>query len=144
MFKSILVVCTGNICRSPTGERLLRQHMPGIIVDSAGICGLVGRPADARAQEIAALHGVSLEGHQARKLNVQMMREYDLILAMEPGHLNHISTIAPEIRGKALLFGQWMQMREIPDPYCKSHEAYEYVFGLLGRASQKWALKLRQ
>ncbi|MDY1036199.1 protein tyrosine phosphatase [Lelliottia sp. CFBP8978] len=142
MVHSILVVCTGNICRSPIGERLLRQQMPGFTVASAGVSGLVGHPADARAQEVAASHGISLDGHVARKLTPQLMREYDLILAMEPDHLNHISAIAPEVRGKSLLFGQWLQKREIPDPYCKSHDAYEYVFELLGRASQEWAQRL--
>ncbi|MDI3362646.1 protein tyrosine phosphatase [Lelliottia sp. V106_10] len=142
MVNSILVVCTGNICRSPIGERLLRQQMPGFTVASAGVSGLVGHAADARAQEVAALHGVSLEGHVAQKLTPQLMREYDLILAMEPEHLNHISAMAPEIRGRSLLFGQWLQTRAIPDPYRKSHEAYEYVFDLLGRASQEWAQRL--
>ena len=50
MFSSILVVCTGNICRSPMGERLLRQQLPGKQVSSAGIFGLEGHPADAVAQ----------------------------------------------------------------------------------------------
>ncbi|MDI3362643.1 protein tyrosine phosphatase [Lelliottia sp. V89_10] len=142
MVKSILVVCTGNICRSPIGERLLRQHLPAFMVASAGVCGLMGYAADTRAQEVAALHGVSLEGHVAQKLTPQLMREYDLILAMEPQHLNHISAIAPEIRGRSLLFGQWLHTRVIPDPYRKSHEAYEYVFELLGRASREWAQRL--
>ncbi len=50
MFKSILVVCTGNICRSPIGERLLRQHLPDRHIASAGIYGLEGSPADDSAQ----------------------------------------------------------------------------------------------
>uniref|UniRef100_A0A8I0CWI2 protein-tyrosine-phosphatase n=1 Tax=Pseudomonas tritici TaxID=2745518 RepID=A0A8I0CWI2_9PSED len=142
MIHSILVVCTGNICRSPIGERLLRQQMPGLTVASAGVSGLVGHSADARAQEVAALHGISLEGHIAQKLSLELMRAYDLILAMEPEHLNHISSIAPEIRGRSLLFGQWLQPREIPDPFRKSHEAYEYVFDLLGKASREWTQRL--
>ncbi|MNZ75952.1 Low molecular weight protein-tyrosine-phosphatase etp [compost metagenome] len=86
MIHSILVVCTGNICRSPIGERLLRQQMPGLTVASAGVSGLVGHSADARAQEVAALHGISLEGHIAQKLSPELMRAYDLILAMEAVH----------------------------------------------------------
>ncbi|MFX2609834.1 protein tyrosine phosphatase [Enterobacter mori] len=144
MFESILVVCTGNICRSPIGERLLRQLMPGKRVTSAGILGLEGSPADVAAQEVAWRHGISLDGHRARKLTPQLMLESDLILVMEPAHLRFISAIAPEIRGKSLLFGQWLVPQDIPDPYRKSREAFEYVFGLLGKASQEWAYRLSQ
>ncbi|MDR9945969.1 protein tyrosine phosphatase [Enterobacter sichuanensis] len=144
MFDSILVVCTGNICRSPIGERLLRQQLPGKRITSAGIFGLEGSPADLSAQDVAWRHGISLEGHRARKLTQQLMRESDLILVMEPAHLRFISAMAPELRGKSLLFGQWLEPQEIPDPYRKSREAFDYVFGLLGKASQEWAHRLSQ
>lgn len=144
MFESILVVCTGNICRSPIGERLLRQRIPGKRITSAGIFGLEGSPADASAREVAWRHGISLEGHRARRLTPQLMRESDLILVMEPAHLRFISAMAPEIRGKSLLFGQWLEPQDIPDPYRKSREAFDYVFGLLGKASQEWARRLSQ
>jgi len=142
MIQSILVVCTGNICRSPIGERLLQQKLPTFTIASAGICGLAGRPADAHAQKIAAMYGVSLADHVACPLTAAMMREYDLILAMESAQINRISLIAPEMRGKALLFGQWLREQDIPDPYGKSMEAFEYVFRLLGEASQEWANRL--
>ncbi|KPU03151.1 protein tyrosine phosphatase [Enterobacter cloacae subsp. cloacae] len=144
MFDSILVVCTGNICRSPIGERLLRQLLPGKRITSAGIYGLEGSPADVSAQDVARRHGIPLEGHRARKLTPQIMRESDLILVMEPAHLRFISDMAPEIRAKSLLFGQWLGPQDIPDPYCKSREAFDYVFGLLGKASQEWAHRLSQ
>lgn len=142
MIQSILVVCTGNICRSPLGERLLQQHLPALSIASAGTCGLAGHPADRRARQIAAMHGLSLADRVARPLTAAMMREYDLILAMEPGQINRISLMAPEVRGKALLFGQWLRVQEIPDPYGKSIEAFDYVFRLLGEASQEWTNRL--
>jgi len=144
MFKSILVVCTGNICRSPIGERLLRQQLPGKQVTSAGIFGLEGRPADAAAQAVAWRHGVSLEGHVARKVTRSLLQKSDLILVMEPEHLRYIAAMTPENRGKSLLFGQWLETRDIPDPYHKSREVYEYVFEQLGKASQEWARRLSQ
>ena len=144
MFQSILVVCTGNICRSPIGERLLRQQLPGKQVNSAGILGLEGHPADAAAQAVARRHGVSLEGHIARKVTRSQLQQADLILVMEPEHLRFIASMAPENRGKSLLFGQWLEARDIPDPYHKSREAYEYVFEQLGKASQEWARRLSQ
>ncbi|MBF2748630.1 protein tyrosine phosphatase [Enterobacter bugandensis] len=144
MFNSILVVCTGNICRSPIGERLLRQQLPDAQVSSAGIIGLEGRPADATAKAVALRHGVSLEGHVARKVTRFLLQKSDLILVMEPEHLRFIASVAPENRGKSLLFGQWLETKDIPDPYRKSREAFEYVFEQLGKASQEWARRLRQ
>lgn len=144
MFNSILVVCTGNICRSPIGERLLRQQLPDAQVTSAGIFGLEGRPADAAAKAVALRHGVSLEGHVARRVTRFLLQKSDLILVMEPEHLRFIASVAPENRGKSLLFGQWLETKDIPDPYRKSREAFEYVFEQLGKASQEWARRLRQ
>ncbi|MCE2007281.1 protein tyrosine phosphatase [Enterobacter bugandensis] len=144
MFNSIIVVCTGNICRSPIGERLFRQQLPDAQVTSAGIFGLEGRPADATAKAVALRHGVSLEGHVARKVTRFLLQKSDLILVMEPEHLRFIASVAPENRGKSLLFGQWLETKDIPDPYRKSREAFEYVFEQLGKASQEWARRLRQ
>ncbi|AFP70821.1 protein tyrosine phosphatase [Enterobacter kobei] len=126
------------------GERLLRQQLPGRQVTSAGIFGLEGCPADAAAQAVAWRHGISLEGHVARKVTRSLLQKSDLILVMEPKHLRFIATMAPENRGKSLLFGQWLETKDIPDPYHKSREAFEYVFNQLGKASQEWARRLSQ
>lgn len=142
MFNSILVVCTGNICRSPIGERLLRQQLPGKLVTSAGVFGLEGNPADATAQEVARCHGVSLEGHVSRKMTRSMLRDSDLILVMEQEHLHFIATMAPENRGKSLLFGQWLENKQIPDPYRKSYDVFECIFGQIEKASQEWVRRL--
>lgn len=120
-FNSILVVCTGNICRSPIGERLLRKRLPGVKVKSAGVHGLVKHPADATAADVAANHGVSLEGHAGRKLTAEMARNYDLILAMESEHIAQVTAIAPEVRGKTMLFGQWLEQKEIPIVKVRMH-----------------------
>ena len=144
MFNSILVVCTGNICRSPIGERLLRQQLPGKQISSAGVWGMEGSPADEGAQYVALRHGISLDDHRARKLTPGLMQKADLILVMEPEHLRFIAAVSPECRGKSLLFGQWLENSDIPDPYRKSREAFEYVFGQLVKASQEWARRVGQ
>ncbi|MDR9892042.1 protein tyrosine phosphatase [Pseudenterobacter timonensis] len=141
-FNAILVICTGNICRSPTGERLLRRLLPAKRVDSAGICGLEGHAADSQAAEVAAGYGTQLEGHVARRLTPAMVRDYDLILAMELEHIEQVTAIAPEARGKMMLFGHWIDRKEIPDPYRKNRDAFEHVYGLLEQASQEWAKRL--
>jgi len=74
MFDSILVVCVGNICRSPTGERLLQQLVPGKKISSAGVGALIGKPADAMAIEVAEEHQLSLYGHIAKQLTKESIR----------------------------------------------------------------------
>lgn len=142
MFDSILVVCVGNICRSPTGERLLKQLLPTKKIASAGLGALVDKPADAMATDVASAHGVSLEGHCAQQLNKSLCREYDLILVMEKGHIDAVGRIAPEVRGKTMLFGHWLNQQEIADPYRKSREAFEFVYVQLEQSAQKWAQAL--
>lgn len=146
MFNKILVVCVGNICRSPTGERLLQAVLPNKYIASAGIgvskSGLDGKSADKQAQMIAELNNVSLEGHQSQQLTVSMCLEFDLILVMEKGHIDAVCHLAPEVRGKVMLFGQWIGAKDIPDPYRKSPEAFEFAFELLLQSTQAWASKL--
>ena len=112
MFNKILVVCVGNICRSPTGERVLQQLLPGKEIASAGIAAeksrLLGKPADETAILIAAENGVDVENHQAQQVTPQLCAQYDLILVMEKGHLEALTQISPEARGKTMLFGQWI------------------------------------
>ena len=138
MITSVLVVCVGNICRSPTGERLLKRALPEKRVASAGLSALKGYPADQTASEVAARHGLSLEGHHAQQLTASMCRDFDLILVMEKRHIEQVSRIDPAARGKTMLLGHWLNQQEIADPYRKSREAFEEVYGLLENATQKW------
>ena len=146
MFDNILVVCVGNICRSPIGERYLQQRLPNKNIASAGIASkkshLEGKPADAMAQQVAEQHGIDLTGHQSQQLTSQLCAQYDLILVMEKGHLSALSEIAPEASGKAMLFGQWIGQKEIPDPYRQSKEAFDYAYQLISQAADAWVAKL--
>jgi len=142
MFNSILVVCTGNICRSPIGERLLKEAFPDKKIDSAGTGALVEYPADQSSIKVASKHGLSLDGHVGKQFTSALGRQYDLILAMEQSHIEQIGRIAPELRGKTMLFGRWLENRDIPDPYRKSDEAFESVYQLIDQACQRWVDKL--
>jgi protein-tyrosine phosphatase len=142
MFNSILVVCTGNLCRSPLGERLLRHRLPNKIIDSAGTAALAGHRADADAARVAQKNGLSLEGHHSHQFTADMSAKYDLILVMEKEHIRDITRIAPEARSKSMLLGYWANHTEIPDPWRKSDEAFDHVFHLIDHACQAWASKL--
>lgn len=144
MFNSILVVCTGNICRSPIAERLLRNYLPAKKIDSAGVRALVGYEADETACLISERKGVSLTGHSGKKFSASLASKYDLILVMEKEHIEAISEIAPEARGKTMLLGYWLGRKEIPDPYRKSYEAFESVYENIELACQSWIGELNK
>lgn len=142
MFDKILVVCVGNICRSPTGEYLLKSLLPNKTIASAGVGALVGKPADKTALLVANEHGVNMENHIAQQLTSELCREYDLILVMEQGHINAVTNIAPEARGKTMLLSQWLDKQDIPDPYRQSKEAFDFAYGLIESSIEAWSKKL--
>lgn len=142
MFNNILVVCVGNICRSPTGEQLLKKYTTSKTITSAGIQALVGHSADKTAELVASENGLSLSSHHARQLTPLLCREQDLILVMEKKHYQAVCSIAPEVRGKIMLFGHWLEKRDIQDPYRMSEAVFRSVYQLLDSSAQKWAQHL--
>ncbi|MGR3433955.1 MAG: low molecular weight protein-tyrosine-phosphatase [Shimia sp.] len=139
----ILVVCVGNICRSPLGERILRDALPDrFTVTSAGIGALEGHAADAVASEVAAERGVSLDGHVARQFTKEIGADQDLILVMEPGHKREIARLVPELSGRVMLFDQWTRGTGIADPYRQSRAFHEAVNAEVTEAARAWAGKL--
>jgi len=146
MFDRVLVVCVGNICRSPYGEHVLRKHFPNKKVASAGIgvtkSGLENKPADNTAIEISKVRGIDLAQHCTQQLTSELCSNYDLILVMEKGHIKALNEIAPEARGKTMLFGEWIGKKDIPDPYKQSKEAFEHAYKMIEQAADAWARKL--
>ncbi len=142
MFNSILVVCVGNICRSPVGERVLQAALPNLIVSSAGVAALVGNPADPDAASVAAERGISLDGHSARQFTAQLGASHDLILTMEPGHRAEIIRMYPQLSGKTMLFDQWSGAKGIEDPYLLSQDVHRKILDQILVASEAWVSKL--
>lgn len=144
MFKKILVVCVGNICRSPTAELLLRNALaPGAIsVTSAGLAACVGEGVEASARQVLEDHGHSAEGFRARQLTSDIVNESDLILVMEKQHVNQVLNIASHARGKVFLLGKWQSEREIQDPYRQGKAAFIHAHALIEDAVSAWAQRL--
>jgi protein-tyrosine phosphatase len=140
MFNSILVVCAGNICRSPTGEYLLKDKLAGsdIKVSSAGLTALVGKGAETTATSIALSNNIDMSEHKGRQLSSALIAENDLILVMEERHLSDLLGQYPHARGKTFLLGKWIDDAEITDPYRQSHEAFEHVYQLIDSACNAW------
>jgi len=150
MFDSIIVVCLGNICRSPVGEALLKQRLPNKKISSAGIQAMSTHGADAMACELALVDGLDLSEHQARQLTSDMVQQADLILVMSQGQRQVIAENHPAATGKIMLFGQWLEQPDsnrqgvdIPDPYRRSREVFTHVHKLLSQAADAWVLRLQ-
>ncbi|BAL23230.1 low molecular weight protein-tyrosine-phosphatase [Azoarcus sp. KH32C] len=143
-FKRILVVCVGNICRSPTAEHILRQALEGsgCTVESAGLAALVGKPIDPTALEILTGKEQSPAPHAARQVTPAMLAQADLILVMEKRHLQDIVGAVPQVRGKTFLLGKWLGDAEIPDPFRKDRDAFEHAYVLIDQSVTAWARKI--
>ena len=146
MFKNILVVCVGNICRSPTAEYLLKKQLAAkgrdVNVASAGLGALVGKPAHEKAAELANTLSVDMSPHVARQITEDMIKKHDLILVMERKHIKAVEAITPVARGKVHLLGRWHQNIEIPDPYKRGDAAFEHALSLIKLTVNDWAQKL--
>ncbi|MDS1140066.1 low molecular weight protein-tyrosine-phosphatase [Pusillimonas sp. SM2304] len=143
---SILLVCIGNICRSPVAEALLSQHFPDKTVCSAGLAALVGRPADSTAQDIANQHGLDLSAHRAQQITGAMCTGADLILVMESDQQRELATRYPLARGKIRCLGELPdgQRFDVADPYRKPRDAFEQAYAAIERGVDNWVQRIRQ
>ena len=141
MFDSILVVCDGNVCRSPTAAVMLARDTQKK-VSSAGLVALVGRDMDATARDVALSHGLECPPHTGRLLTREMCRDADLILVMETRQRDRVANLAPEASGKTLLLGKWLGDQPIPDPYKRHREVYEQAYQMIAQAVAAWAQRL--
>jgi len=146
MFSSVLMVCVGNICRSPMAEALLIDRLSDsnysrINIASAGVGALVGHEADATAKELMTEKNIDVSMHRARQLNTELISEYDLILVMEKGHINAVHNIVPSSKGKVHLLGKWSDF-EISDPYMQPRREFEVALELIERGVDEWVEKV--
>ena len=135
--RSILVVCVGNICRSPMAEYLLKQDYPQLMIDSAGISGLSGHPADDKAQLCMQHLGIDISGHIAKKLNAEHLKKADLILVMSKNQQAYIEQTWPFAKGKVFRLGHW-QNKNVPDPYQHDQAFFDETCQLIQQCVNDW------
>lgn len=133
----ILVVCVGNICRSPMAEYWLRHHYPDLHIESAGIAALFGHPADKKAQHCMQQYGIDLQQHIARKLDAAQIKKADLILVMSKNQQSHLEQTWPFAKGKVFRLGHW-QNQNIPDPYQQDQHVFDETCALIQRCIADW------
>lgn len=115
---SILIVCTGNICRSPMAEGFLRDGLVARFgeqaptVSSAGTAGLEGQAASAGSVRAAAERGSNIEAHRARRLTAGMLRDADLVLCMAGEHRDQVAALAPAVTGRTFTLKELVRLLE--------------------------------
>lgn len=151
--RRVLMVCTGNICRSPTAHGVLQHKLQGlglgqrIEVDSAGTFAHRGSAPDPRTQAAAQRRGYDLSRLRGRSLQEQDYERFDLLLAMDTGHLELMSSRCPEPhRGKLALLLAFCPrpdgLVEVPDPYYGGPEGFDRVIELIEPACEALAQRL--
>jgi protein-tyrosine phosphatase len=151
----VLFVCTGNICRSPTAEGALRRAAEAaglggaIEIDSAGTHGYhIGEPPDPRSVRHAERRGIDISSLRARRVREADFDAFDLILAMDHGHLNHLRAMRREQHTAEvrlfLDFHPQQRHRDVPDPYYGEAPDFELVLDLVEEASQGLIAALRE
>lgn len=145
VFDRILVLCVGNICRSPMAECLFKQafeHSDRIAhVRSAGLDAVVGHPADEHVQRLMRDRGLDLSQHRAVQINRDMLRWAQLILVMEESHRAQLRNLDPTASGKVMLLGHWTGS-EVTDPYRQALEVFEQTQRVIDLAVDSWMERL--
>lgn len=144
---SVLFVCLGNICRSPTAHAVFRKLVEDegladqIEIDSAGTAAYhVGKHPDTRSMEVARQRGIEMMDLRARKVDFGDFYQYDYVLAMDDENYYNLKEMAlPEHHDKIQMFLDYsaeFDEREVPDPYYGGQQGFNHVFDLVTSASE--------
>lgn len=140
-FRSVLVLCEGNHCRSPIAEILLKASLGDAVqVESAGLGALVGSPADPEAQRLMTGLGLDLSGHRGRQVTAAMLLAADLVLVMDRRQKDWCEELAPSTRGRVFLLGHWLspQEQEIQDPFRQGPVAMQKALDVINQSIVSW------
>jgi len=144
---SVIFICMGNICRSPTAEAVFRHYVESagmsehILIDSAGTHDYhIGDKPDARAQRAAQQRGYDMSNLRGRQVGESDFRSFDYVLAMDMANLSILQRITPpdsDTRARLFLeYARHHSEREVPDPYYGGEDGFERVLDMVEDAAQ--------
>lgn len=141
---SVLIVCVGNLCRSPMAEGLLRRALAvepalSMAVESAGTHAPSGQPADAHAVAVMRRHGMDIDAHRSRLLTAPLCAQFDLILTMDRPQRSEIIRRFPQAGGKVFILDE----QPVPDPFGRPEHVFVECFHQMAQAVDRWQFRIR-
>ncbi len=146
LFDPVLVLCTGNICRSPMAAALLHRALAddgaSIDVDSAGLGAVVDAHADPLAIELMGESGLDIGGHRGRQFVADDAHRYRLLLVMESAQRDRVLSLCPLAQGRVHRLGRFGDF-DVPDPYRGTRADFEAALALIERGVRDWVRCIR-
>lgn len=140
---NVLLVCEGNICRSPIAEAIFLDHLgSSCLVRSAGISAPLGRPAHPFSVEVCAAHGLDITRHRTKLLDAELLRTSDVVLVMETSQVHRLVSIYPWASGRIWRVGHPFGV-DHPDLLGQTRDAYDNFFNSMTQAIKAWENQLR-
>lgn len=141
--KRILVVCEGNICRSPMAQGLLAHALPGSQVLSAGLGAMVGWPADEAALRLMHERGIDISAHRAQQITSPLCLNSDLVLVMDTDQKQRVESRYPQARGRVFRLGEYTR-QDIPDPYRMGEAAFSQALAMIDSGLREWLHRIQK
>jgi protein-tyrosine phosphatase len=141
--KNLLVVCEGNICRSPMAAALLAASQPGLQARSAGLSALVGSPADDTAVRLMGDRGIDISDHRGVQLTRRLCLDADVVLVMDRDQRQRVEQLYPEACGRVFRLGEFGDV-DIPDPYRKPEAAFRNALALIEQNVVRWLQRIQR
>ncbi|MGS0748333.1 low molecular weight protein-tyrosine-phosphatase [Halpernia sp. GG3] len=134
----ILMVCLGNICRSPLAEGILKSKLSDDhVVESAGTIDMhQGNSPDLRSIEVAKKHGIDISKQKSKHLQSSDLEDYDLIFCMDRSNLKDVKSLTTD-KDQLQKISLILNETEVPDPYWGTAKDFENVFQLLDKACEE-------